>query len=141
MHNSIMLITLMLLFTLSQPSASNALESQTAFKQACSKAWDKTARGYAKSESGFTVAADGSISKILVQYNSGSGEVDLPVNAQTRYAVHVHPNMLEDKPSPGDVRAAVRWGHPVYVISQSGLWEAEPNGSVVRVYEGTGWMR
>lgn len=136
-----MLITLMLFFTLTQPSAANALETQAAFKQACSKAWDKTARGYAKSESGFTVNADGSISKILVQYNSGSGEVDLPVNAQTRYAVHVHPNMIEDKPSPGDVKAAQRWGHPVYVISQSGLWEAEPNGSVVKVYSGTEWMR
>lgn len=58
----------------------------------------------------------------------------------TKDIVHTHPNMLEDRPSIGDIKAAKKAGLPIYVVSRSGLWMTDGSGKVTNVFSDPNWM-
>lgn len=126
---------------LMQPSASNALENQPAFRAASRQAWDISAHGLRPREAGFAVSGQGFTGTVAKADNTDHGEVAVPMQADTIAIVHTHPNSVQDKPSLNDIAQAKRNKVMVYVISRTGLWEVETDGTVVHVYFNEEWMR
>lgn len=142
MPHTLYMLTLLLLLSMTQPTADKTLEHTYAFRRAAIEAWGVTANGKLAREAGFVVYSNGLTSGIESNdARLGHGELVLPITHNAFAYVHSHPNSLEDRPSVADRAIAKRIGKPIYVISRSGLWEACPTGEIVLVFEGTGWMR
>ena len=117
------------------------MENSVSFRTMAQQAWDKTGRGLQKSEAGFPIMANGYAGDIQKAFNTnGGGEIPMKVTPDTIAVVHTHPNMIQDQPSPGDIASAKKFGHPIYVVSRSGLWEADQNGNLTHVYSDPNWM-
>jgi hypothetical protein len=53
--------------------------------------------------------------------------------------VHTHPEIVDPRPSQTDFATAARLGIPVYTVSRSGIWKAEPDGGVARIGDEHWW--
>ena len=53
--------------------------------------------------------------------------------------VHTHPAIVDPRPSVTDRATAGRLGVPVYTVSRTGIWKAEPGGAVTRVGDEHWW--
>lgn len=62
-----------------------------------------------------------------------------PVPVDAVAIVHTHPAVVDPKPSPKDVETARRLRMPVYAVSRTGIWKADPNGLVVAVDDARWW--
>jgi proteasome lid subunit RPN8/RPN11 len=62
-----------------------------------------------------------------------------PAPAGAVAIVHTHPVMVDPKPSEQDIATARQLGVPVYTVSRSGIWKAEPDGSIVPVDDARWW--
>lgn len=62
-----------------------------------------------------------------------------PTPAGAVAIVHTHPTVVDPKPSPQDVETARRLGLPVYTVSRTGIWKAEPGGAIVAVGDARWW--
>jgi hypothetical protein len=62
-----------------------------------------------------------------------------PTPANAVAIVHTHPAIVDPRPSFTDVATAVRLGIPVYTVSRSGIWKAEPSGALARVGDERWW--
>jgi hypothetical protein len=123
-----------------QPTATGAIENSPAFRMASQAAWNAIGQGLAKKEAGFAVHKNGFTDSLQQAYNSGGGEIDMRIPSDAMSVVHTHPNMLQDNPSKGDIASARKAGIPIYIVSRSGLWMADPNGNVTHVYSDPNWM-
>jgi hypothetical protein len=124
-----------------QPSAAGALENSYPFRSGAQEAWNTVSRGMRPMEAAFTINKNGLRSGIQTNPDTpGHGEVPMPVTPNDTTIVHTHPNMLQDRPSEGDIAAAKKWGHPIYIVSRSGLWMTDGNGNVSNVFSDPNWM-
>ncbi|MEO8585336.1 MAG: Mov34/MPN/PAD-1 family protein [Acidobacteriota bacterium] len=106
------------------------------------KLWESASFGSTPQERAAWVVPDGSEGVRWVNWPSGrrflTEQWKGPVPAGVVAIVHTHPAMVDPKPSAQDVETARRLGVPVYTISRSAIWKAEPNGSIVSV-DGERW--
>ena len=83
-------------------------------------------------EWGFIYNTDGNPGSIETSHDNEMHERVL-VYSNTAGIVHTHPHRADPRPSAADVNIAKSAHIPNWVLSESELWVAEPNGKVVKV--------
>jgi hypothetical protein len=134
-----------------QPTADGALENDPAFKESARKAWSGVSYGDLPQEAGFVVGKDGKMGPTVIGKEIGSkettGSTTFHLPPEGAFAtLHTHPRPSMNKnwvqqPSQPDIDVAKREKQNVYVVTSSGLWLAQPDGSVVHVFNNNDWMR
>lgn len=62
-----------------------------------------------------------------------------PTPGEAVAIVHTHPAVVDPRPSVTDRATATRLGIAVYTVSRRGIWKVEPDGTVTRIGDETGW--
>lgn len=139
------------LVRLKQPTEDEALEHSEAFKAAAKKAWASVSFGDFQQEAGFMVDNAGKISGVQlgkeIAPSETVGSTVFQIPPEGIFAnLHTHPRPLLRKkwvqqPSQPDIDVAKDNQQNVYVITASGLWQVESDGTVNHVFANNDWMR
>jgi hypothetical protein len=129
-----------------EPSAEQALENSSSFKQSANEALTqmrgaetqhRIGRGQS-GEAGFTVDSQGRPSKVTFSPDpttrDNHGEMVQTIPSGGIGALHTHDAYHEAAPSPADIEAAKKAKKTIWVVSRSGLSSIDPSGAVSRVY-------
>jgi hypothetical protein len=138
------------LVTLKQPTEEGALERDKDFKAAARKAWSWVSHGEFQQEAGFMVDRAGKMSGVQLGKEIGQsetvGSTVFHVSPEGIFAnLHTHPRPILNKkwvqqPSQADIDVAKDNQQNVYVVTSSGLWQVEPDGTVNHVFATNNWM-
>jgi hypothetical protein len=133
-----------------QPTVEGTLEHDPSFKESARKAWEEVSYGDLPQEAGFMVLRDGKMSRVQLGKEIGSketvGSTTFRIPPSGVFAtLHTHPRPSMNKqwiqqPSQPDIDVAKNSKLNVYVVTASGLWLAEPDGSLVHVFANNDWM-
>jgi hypothetical protein len=138
------------IFEQQHPTVEGALEHDPAFKESARKAWEEVGYGDLPQEAGFMVSRAGNASPVQLGKEIGStetvGSTTFKIPSGGVFAIlHTHPRPSRGKPwlqqpSQPDMDVAKNFKLNVYVVTASGLWLAEPDGNLVRVFTNNDWM-
>lgn len=123
------------------PSESLAEENTEKFRNAARDAWMSVGPGTKRAEAGFV--DPGNRLQYPNQDDPAYGtHLKQAIGKKDFAALHTHPNANGGQPSQQDIVDAKKVGKPYYVVSKEGLFMVRPSdGAVVKVFDGTGWMR
>jgi hypothetical protein len=133
-----------------QPDPEGVLEKDENFKAAARKAYSAVSYGDLQQESGFTVNNRGQESPVVmgqeIRPNEMQGSTKLHFAPDTFASLHVHPKPTMNKnwtqqPSEPDRAVARSTRTATYVVSSTGLWSVQPDGSVQHVFDNSNWMK